>query len=383
MDFVGDDYVAVSTAPPAVHHVYATAKLHPAVRIGPFERTFNTDDEKAVLYIPASTVQSRIRLTGIATLRITGQPMSHVETTTADALRAAALYTTLEQIAHPTGLEAVIDDLIEKLPGGQLAIGNDVDDLLRALSDVVEQPTALQLMPASDQHPTLSVIIPVHNGAEFLADAVKSVRQQDLDIEVVVVDDGSVDDLAPIIATLPIDVVLRQPNRGPAAARNAGVAASSGEIITFLDVDDVWPMGRMRALLHEIIHGRAQVAIGLAQLVRRTDTGQWEKYGVPEASFPWSAGAAMSRREVFREVGGFDEDMRFAEDTDWFHRLKESGIHIRRIPVTTLIVRRHGANMTEGRDPVELHVVRAVKKALDRNRSRARYSPMRTGDDRA
>ena len=369
MDFVGDDYVAVSVNPPKVHHVYATAKLDPAVQIDAFSRTHTPGDEKAVLPLPTSVIQSTMNLAGIATLRITGHPESSLEATTPDALRAAALYTTLEQIPHPKGLEEAVDNLIAALPGGQLAIGTDADDLMSVLSEAIARPTSLRLRSA-DVHPTLSVIIPVHNGASFLADAVDSVRRQQFDIEVVVVDDGSTDDFDTVIATLPVDVVVRQAQRGPAAARNAGIAASSAEIITFLDVDDLWPAGRTRALLHEVTDGHAQVAIGLSQVYRYTDPGGWQEFGTPETSFPWSVGGAMFRRTIFDEVGGFDEEMRYAEDTDWFARLKLTAAQLNRIPVTTLCVRRHGANMTEGRDPLELNVIRAVKKALDRQRAR-------------
>ena len=199
MDFVGDDYVAVSNNPPAVHNLFATAKLKPAVQIGSFDRTFKPGDEKAVLDLPTSIIRSPMQLTGIATLRITGEPTSYTETTTLDALRAAALHTTLEQIPHPTGLEDAIDDLVQALPGGQLAIGTDADGLVQVLSDVIESPVSLGLRPADD-HPTLSVIIPVYNGAEFLPDAIESIRGQDADFEVVVVDDGSTDDIETVVA---------------------------------------------------------------------------------------------------------------------------------------------------------------------------------------
>jgi GT2 family glycosyltransferase len=73
---------------------------------------------------------------------------------------------------------------------------------------------------------------------------------------------------------------------------------------------------------------------------------------------------------VFDTVGVFDPDMQYGEDTDWFARLHESGRTVHRLPLATLVVRRHSENMTRDKDLVELGVVRAVKKSLDRRRLR-------------
>ena len=88
--------------------------------------------------------------------------------------------------------------------------------------------------------PLVSVIVPVHNGARFLAAALDSVAAQDYgSMEIVVVDDGSSDNSAEIAASYRVRL-LQQPNRGVAEARNAGVAESSGELLAFLDQDDLW-----------------------------------------------------------------------------------------------------------------------------------------------
>ena len=88
--------------------------------------------------------------------------------------------------------------------------------------------------------PLVSVIVPVHNGARFLAAALDSVAAQDYgSMEILVVDDGSSDNSAEIAASYRVRL-LQQPNRGVAEARNAGVAESSGELLAFLDQDDLW-----------------------------------------------------------------------------------------------------------------------------------------------
>ncbi|HEU5321302.1 MAG TPA: glycosyltransferase family A protein, partial [Methylomirabilota bacterium] len=93
--------------------------------------------------------------------------------------------------------------------------------------------------------PAVSVVIPTFNCAPFVAEAVESVRAQTwADLEVVVVDDGSTDDTARVLEPYRQSGAiryLRQDNRGPSAARNAGIRAARGRYVAFLDADDTIP----------------------------------------------------------------------------------------------------------------------------------------------
>jgi glycosyltransferase involved in cell wall biosynthesis len=90
--------------------------------------------------------------------------------------------------------------------------------------------------------PTVSVVIPAYNAEAYLREALDSVFAQTRPPdEVVVVDDGSTDRTSEVAASYGDRVrLLRQPNRGEAAARNAGVLAARGALIAFLDADDTW-----------------------------------------------------------------------------------------------------------------------------------------------
>ena len=86
----------------------------------------------------------------------------------------------------------------------------------------------------------ISVVIPAFNAAQFLPEAIASVRRQTIRVrEIIVVDDGSRDGTH-LVASRAGAQVMRQPNRGPAAARNAGIHRATGRWIAFLDADDVW-----------------------------------------------------------------------------------------------------------------------------------------------
>src|SRR3954454_13812946 len=92
------------------------------------------------------------------------------------------------------------------------------------------------------ERPLVSVIVAAFQAEAFLEDAIASILAQDYaPFEVVVCDDGSTDRTSEILAAHPELHTIRQPNSGPAAARNAAVGASSGELLAIFDADDLWP----------------------------------------------------------------------------------------------------------------------------------------------
>src|SRR2546423_104804 len=89
----------------------------------------------------------------------------------------------------------------------------------------------------------ISVVVPCHNSAQFIRETLDSVLRQTLeDHEIIVVDDGSTDDSASIAKSISHRIhVISKPNEGASAARNAGTAAATGELIQYLDSDDILP----------------------------------------------------------------------------------------------------------------------------------------------
>jgi glycosyltransferase involved in cell wall biosynthesis len=222
----------------------------------------------------------------------------------------------------------------------------------------------------------VSVIIPVRNGASFLPEAVASIGDQNYPaLEIIVVDDGSTDEIASVLSNLPEEIkYIRQNPSGPAAARNRGIRAAAGEFIAFLDVDDLWPPDNLGSMVEAIANmPECHVVRGFAQVMElMPETQNYEFVGGPGDAFPDYLGAALYRRAVFERVGMLDEGLEFGEDVDWFNRAREDGLIIERLEQVTLFVRRHGQNMTHGKSMQELNLLRVLKRALDRKRSAAR-----------
>ena len=157
----------------------------------------------------------------------------------------------------------------------------------------------------------VSVIIPVYNGERFLAEAVETVHAQEYDrLEIIVVDDGSTDRTSEIITSLKGDIQrIGQKNSGPAAARNKGLSVARGDVIAFLDADDLWPETKLNTQIPLLVdHPEVDIITGLVQYVELPEA---EPSGIRFQSQDNSAihvhpGAGLFRRAVFEKVGLFD-----------------------------------------------------------------------------
>ncbi len=223
--------------------------------------------------------------------------------------------------------------------------------------------------------PMVSVVIPVFDAGGRLLEAIASVERQRYEpLEIVVVDDGSTDDTPVLIESLgPRVRALRQPNAGPAAARNRGLAAAQGELFAFLDADDLWPDGKLQRKVTALA-ANPDVDVVLGRVSYLTESGgvvpelRWDD---PEARtiVDVQVGSGVYRRRAFDRVGPFDETLRFNEDTDWLLRAREAGVRIRILDDVTLVYRLHDANMTRAQGLQQMSLPRVLKMSIERRRA--------------
>lgn len=199
---------------------------------------------------------------------------------------------------------------------------------------------ASPLTATTDAVPRVSVIIPAYNAAWCVRRALDSVLAQDCrDFEVIVVDDGSQDDTAAVLAGYGEAArVLSKPNGGLSSARNAGIAAARGEYVAFLDADDWWLPAKLSRQV-ALMDGQPTLLFCSTRAMVQTPEGgrlpDWrcgdghraalECIFAVNAHVAGSGSSVLARREAFARAGGFDESLRSLEDIDMWMRLAALG----------------------------------------------------------
>ena len=223
--------------------------------------------------------------------------------------------------------------------------------------------------------PLVSIIIPVRNGESFLPSAIATIRQQSQPpAEIIVIDDCSSDGTARVAKQYQdVAYVLRRERGIPASSRNIGIKKAKGDVIAFLDVDDLWPMDKLQSHL-AVLQDRPDVDIvqGLIQPVRLVDGPPGRlppKFEALSAAYQFvNLGSAIFRRSVFSKVGLFDESLTFNEDTDWFIRAWEHNVKKIVLDRISLFYCRHDSNMTRHQNSVHFGLPSVLKKHLERKR---------------
>lgn len=199
--------------------------------------------------------------------------------------------------------------------------------------------------------PLVNCIIPVFNGALYLAPAIESVLvQSEGRVEIVVVDDGSTDETATVAQSFGHDIrYVHQENAGPATAINHGWRVSSCPFITVLDADDLWTADRLaRQLAHFDEQPSLEISLGNVlnfweeELQEEADKFSGHRLSEPIAAF--SVSAMLARRSLLDSVGMLNVDRRHSFSTDWFVRARERSVVLEQLPNVVLHRRLHPKN---------------------------------------
>ncbi len=184
----------------------------------------------------------------------------------------------------------------------------------------------------------LSAVIPVYNGGSYVSTTIESVlRQEGVDLEVIVVDDGSTDDTPSILRGFEGRIrSVRQENRGLSAARNTGIGMALGRYVAFVDADDTWEPDKSRkqvAVLearpacgliwcdaYRIDANGRRLGLCLGDAAHRVPTGRCLDQLLLRGNFIVMPGV-MVRRSIFDQVGTFNESLPSVEDYDMWLRI--------------------------------------------------------------
>lgn len=224
----------------------------------------------------------------------------------------------------------------------------------------------------NSNYPLISVIIPVWNGEKYLPEALRSIyAQQYPSLEIIVIDDGSIDNTATIAQANKNIMYLYQDHQGPSAAKNLGLRNANGNFIAFLDCDDLWIQNSLSQHLNylienpsvNIIQSKVQDFYFDSELKKICPITQ------PYFMFPFM-GSSLFRKLVFDSVGLFEASLNFSEDWDWALRAYESNIKKEKLNFLSLLIRKHENNMTKNASISQLNLMKVYHRHIKRMRQK-------------
>jgi len=239
-------------------------------------------------------------------------------------------------------------------------------------------------MPENER---ISVVIPCFNAARYIEGSILSVLAQDWpDLDIVVVDDGSSDGSAELIGSrFPGVNVLQQANQGVAAARNRGISAARGDWIAFLDADDIWLPGKLKAQVDLLrTNAGSRMCYTAWQVWTSTDPvptqeyldtlqklstdrerwagpSGWMYHHLLQDCVVWTS-TVLAERSLLSDVGGFDPNLPIGEDYDLWLRVSRV-TPILRVTEPYALYRMHAASITRS-VPAENYAGLVISRAL-------------------
>jgi glycosyltransferase involved in cell wall biosynthesis len=229
--------------------------------------------------------------------------------------------------------------------------------------------------------------MPVYNRERYVVSALRSlVRQRDAaDLDIIVIDDGSTDGSVEAVRSMmretPCIRLFRQSNMGVTKARNAGLKQllPQTRLVSFLDSDDISPMGRFTADLAcfeedpglDLTYSRMTL---VDEIDGETLEPAADSHSITVRGIHLSAG--IFARDLIERIGGFDEDFKQAEDTDYLLRIFESQAKYVMPDTVALYYRRHPGNMTKEADVPFREFMRAIHKSMKRRRADPSLRPV-------
>lgn len=229
--------------------------------------------------------------------------------------------------------------------------------------------------------PLVSIVIPAHNAATYLAPTLESALAQTVtDREIIVVDDGSTDATPEILARFADGIrVARQEASGPSGARNRGAELARGEWLAFLDADDLWRADKLARQLEiavedvELVHTGTENFGDLSRIGKFRDTpsdrGCLFELLLLRGNFITTS-SVLCRTDRFRQLGGFDETMRVCEDWDLWLRFSAEGGIMAAHPEPLTLYRVHPLQTNRDFRSMKDGALRAVDRALAHPRAR-------------
>jgi glycosyltransferase involved in cell wall biosynthesis len=219
----------------------------------------------------------------------------------------------------------------------------------------------------------ISIIVPVHNGAKFIAEALQSIFNQTFkDYEIIVIDDGSTDETRQIVEKYRDSVAyFYQENAGAGVARNLGVEKTCGDFIAFLDADDYWTVDKLEKQYNYLLaNNEVDAVFGYAEQISQAD---WKTKDVTEKSpdkalASYLPSAMLIRRKSFYRAGFYPIEYQVGEVVEWYLKAQEAGLNMILLPDLVYWRRIHSDNLGIRHKSSIGDYVKIVKRSMERRR---------------
>ena len=196
--------------------------------------------------------------------------------------------------------------------------------------------------------PLISIIIPVRNGVNYLAQALKAIKAQNVDMEIVLVDDASTDNTARIAEEFGCVVLRHQTNKGPVVSKNTALKAARGKYVMFHDHDDLLTEGALQKMLQEL-QANEELSAVMAQLKDFFSPELLEEETKkiiirPDPYFGLFSAAILMKKAVFDIIGFFDENVQAGDVIEWSGKMDKHNFVIKRMEFISSNRRIHSSN---------------------------------------
>lgn len=191
----------------------------------------------------------------------------------------------------------------------------------------------------------ISVVIPTYNGEKYLRECIESIRNQNMNTEIIVIDDISTDNTVEIAKSMGCRVIVNDVHKGQVAGKNTGIRAAQGEYWFTIDQDDMVADGALQKLYEEMQKNPDEYII-MAKLKDfcSPDTPEQKNFCKPQPFYGILTGCTLFRKSVFDIIGFWQEGVITGDVIDLTNRLAKHGLHIKKVDFIACNRRIHDAN---------------------------------------
>lgn len=213
----------------------------------------------------------------------------------------------------------------------------------------------------------ISIIMPVKNGEKYLKEALNNIKKQEMNLEIIVVNDGSTDKTEQIAKEYDCIVINKEKSEGPVKAKNDALKISKGEYILFHDHDDLMRENALKTLYNELENDLSISAIEakVKDFISSDISSEEAKKTIikPEAYFGLFTGAILIRKTVFDIIGLFNESVTAGEIIDWQGKMDKNNLKIKKIDFIATDRRIHSSNFGKTQQKTEFKDYAALLRA--------------------